>query len=129
MGAIEKFLKKVCVQTAVYWGSPVSDGFGGQTHGEVREIQCRWDDVSNTISTNDGQEIISRAELLVVEDLQEHGFLWLGSLGELNDLYLDSHMDNIDPKTVSNAFEIRRIDKIPMIKSTDDFVRKIYLHG
>ena len=121
---IEKFIQKVCVQTAVYWGNPKSDGYGGMTFDDPVDILCRWDvgssKLPNVIGDGRGNEIITRAEILVTQDLDEQGWLYLGSLSELDP-------ESNDPKLVDGAYEIKRFDKIPMIKKTDVFVRKAYI--
>ena len=59
---IEKFLQKVCVQTAVYWGSPVENGFGAKTFASPIEIKVRWTDKQQVIKGGDGKgdEIVFR---------------------------------------------------------------------
>ena len=121
MSRIEKFIRKVCVQTAVYWGNPVPDGFGGMTYDDPKEIKVRWDDTINVIKDNSGKEVTSKAKVLTPIDLDEQGYLFLGILSDLSDQDLNQ------PNAISKAFEIIRADRTPMIMSTDVFVRTVYL--
>jgi hypothetical protein len=118
---IEKFLQKISVQTAVYWGNPTDDGYGGITYDDPEEISVRWENTTKLITTADGQEYACVAEVIVNQDVEVNGYLYLGELDDLD----SSEMD--DPKTVDAAYRIKRFDKIPMIKKTDEFVRKAYL--
>ncbi len=120
--SIERFIKKITVQTAVYWGFPVNDGFGGFTYSIIIDIKCRWDGVTELITNSKGKEVVSSAKLLVDIDLNEEGYLYLGSL---NDFV--SGFDFSNPKNVDGAFSIQKIEKTPMIKSTTNFVRTVYL--
>lgn len=127
--SIERFIQKVCVQTAVYWGSPQDDGMGGYTFADPIEIPCRWEETTQLITDGQGNQIVSKAEILVTQDLDEEGYLFLGTLDDLD--LLDSSGDSsgayYNPKDVDKAYMIRRFDKTPMIKSTTVFVRKAYL--
>lgn len=125
MSSIERFIKKVCVQTAVYWGNPVSDGYGGFTFDPPVEIKVRWEDKTKVISTQAGQEVVSRSEVLTPLDLDYQGYLFLGSLADID----DPNPSEVTPATVPGAYQIVRVDKVPMIKSTKVFVRKVYLYG
>ena len=118
---IEKFLLKLSVQTAVYWGAPVVDGYGGFTYSTPREIPVRWDNVSEVVSTAKNTEYVCKAKVIVNEDLAEQGYLYLGALTDLTEA------QKADPKLVDGAHEIMRIDKTPMIFKTDEFVRTVYL--
>lgn len=120
---IDSFMKRVCLQTAVYWGSPVADGYGGKTFADPVEIDCRWENrVEKITRVGDrlGEEVISRARVFVTQDVEELGWLYLGELDDL-----DSNPDN--PKEIAGAYEIIRFDKIPEHRSTTEFVRKAYL--
>ena len=121
---LEGFISRLCVQTAVYWGSPTEDGYGGKTFADPVEISCRWEDTVEKISrvgARLGEEIISRAVVYVTEDVEELGYLFLGDLDDL-----DSD-EEADPTTVENAYMINRFDKIPVLRSTSEFLRKAYL--
>ena len=127
---IEKIVKKFCVQTAVYWAPAVSDGYGGMVFAEPVEIDCRWDIKSKLITTGAGssvttnpvgEQIISTAEVLVMQDLQVQGYLFLGTLDDLDSDQL------LDPRKKEGSYKILRFDKIPMVMSTTEFVRKAYL--
>ena len=84
MSSLEKFIrKKVCRQTAVYWGAGSPDGFGGFTFPEPAEIKCRWDDVNELIMTQNGEQIVSRSKVLVTQDLDQNGYLFLGTLEDV----------------------------------------------
>ena len=122
---IESFIARLCTQTAVYWGSPVDDGYGGKTFADPVEISCRWEDRVEKISWQGasrlGEEIVSRARVFTTQDVDELGWLFLG---DLDDLESD---EEADPMTVDGAFEIKRFDKTPAMRSTTQFSRVAYL--
>lgn len=107
-------------QTAVYWGNPQNDGYGGFTYDTPVEISCRWEDSTKIITDSNGREIVSQAEVHVNQDVDEKGLLYLGTLDDL-----DSDEES-DPITIASAFEIKRFDKIPNLKATA-YYRKAYL--
>lgn len=117
---ITKFISKVCVQTAVYWGNPVSDGMGGHTFDVPVEIKCRWTDKVRITTDSNGLQLQAKGNLLVTQDLDYEGWVMLGTLEDLPDL------ESADPLKVSGAYKIVAIDKVPMIKSTTVFVRTIF---
>lgn len=119
--SILDFIEEVCVQTAVYWGNPRSDGYGGIIFDDPVEIKCRWDDVAKLITDAKGQTVISQAEVLITQDVVVDGYLYLGALADLD----SSEEEN--PISVSGAHAIKRVDKTPLFKSTDEFVRSAYL--
>ncbi len=118
---IEQTIQRFTVQTAVYWAPGTPDGYGGRNWVAPVEIACRWEDKAIRITEPNGEEIISRAKILVTQDVLEQGMLYLGTLADL------SPSEEADPKTVDKAFTIRRFDKLPMVKKTDEFVRTAYL--
>lgn len=119
--SILKFIEKVCVQTAVYWAPLDSDGYGGMIYADPREIKVRWDDVTEVIKADNGEEITSRARLLVTEKLEYKGCVWLGKLNELS---IDKKND---PRMILDAYEIITTHKTPLFRSTDKFVHDVYL--
>jgi len=121
---IESFVARLCVQTAVYWGTPVDNGYGGKTFATAVEVSCRWEDTVekiNRIGDRMEEEIVSRAQVYVTTDVQEKGYLYLGALADL------STAQKADPTTITKAYMINRFDKIPVIRKTDKFLRKAYL--
>jgi len=118
---IEKFLAKISVQTAVYWGSPTSDGYGGYTYAEPVEIPVRWESSTKVITTPKGAEYTSRAEVIVNQDVDEEGYLFLGTLDDLTEA------QKANPRLRDDTWKIVRFDKTPMIFKDDEFVRKVYL--
>lgn len=114
------------MQTAVYWGSPVNDGYGNYTFAAAVELAppngIRWEETTEVVTDNNGKEIISKAKILIVQDVEEQGYLYLGSLDDLDS-------DPV-PAEVEGAYEIIRVDKTPLYRATDKFVRTVYLgHG
>lgn len=116
------FISSVCVQTAVYWGNPASDGYGKLTFDTPIEISCRWDHKTRVLVNTAGKEVVSRAEVLVTQELDEEGFLFLGSLDDLPQRHATS-----DPMKVSGAYEIKVFTKNPLFQSTREFVYMAYL--
>jgi len=121
MGAFQNLSEVFAVQTAVYWGGPENDGYGGFTWDEPVEIDVRWDEVSELVTDAKGQEVVSKAKVIVAQDVDLNGILFLGELTDL-----DSDQEG-DPLTVDGAYPIIRVDKIPAPLSTDDFFRMVYL--
>lgn len=117
MGSIEKFLKTVCVQDAVYWAPLGVDGFGKMQFSPPVPIKCRWDEVAMVLRDRDGVEIVSNTQVLLFTDVEKQGYLYLGNLTDVH----------ADPMQTENAYPISAFEKTPMIKSTSDFVRKVFL--
>ncbi len=121
---IESFISRLCTQTAVYWGSPVEDGYGGKTFADPVEISCRWEDTIELVSrvgSRLGEEVVSQARVYITQDVDEQGYLYLGTLDDL-----DSD-EEADPTTIEKAYSIVRFDKVPAMRSTNEFLRKAYL--
>ena len=120
-----RFVQSVCVQTAVYWGNPQPDGYGGKTYDDPVEISCRWDEkiqvITKQLIGTQGEEVISKAEILLTQDVDENGLLYLGVLDDLDSASED------DPATLENAWRILRFDKTPLFQSATEFIQKAYL--
>jgi hypothetical protein len=121
---IEDFIVKKCKQTAVYWGDPVEDGYGGMSFGSMYpiEIDCRWENKNEIFKSSNGKEYTSRSIVYITIDLDEQGYLYLGSLDDF-----ESTQDLTNPKIIENAFEIKRFDKSPSLNKVAEFIRKAYL--
>ena len=124
MGQIENMMARLCVQTAVYWASPVNDGFNGKSYDDPVEIKCRWEDRIALIQLGAdklGTQVTSKARVHLLQDVEEEGYLYLGTLDDLDSDEAES------PETIGTAYRILRFDKTPQIRSTTDYVRKVYL--
>lgn len=120
IGAI---LTRTCRQTAVYWQAPTPDGYGGFEFDSAypQEIDCRWEQRVELIKTSAGEEKVSRARVFLTQDVEEGGFLFLGTLDDL-----DSDVEE-DPKKDKDIHEILRFDKTQAMKPTTDYIRIAYL--
>jgi hypothetical protein len=121
MGNIEDVISKFCVQTAVYWGNPTNDGYGSFTFDDPVEISCRWEQKYEVVQKHDGVQLVSVGNVLLTQDVDEEGFLYLGSLSDIDPEVEDN------PMKVDGAYQIKMLHKTPMVKRTDDFVRIAYL--
>lgn len=124
---IEKVAKRFCVETAVYWGTPQNDGYGGFTYADPVEILCRWEEKTEVdigwFSTGfPGNLFLSKASVMVLQDLDVQGMLYHGTLASL------SAYDTSKPIEIPGAYTIHRFDKIPMARKTDEFVRTAWLY-
>ncbi len=126
---IEKVVAKFCVQTALYWGNPQNDGYGGFVYDDPVEMLCRWEDKTEMnvgwVSTgHPGNIQLSKASVLLNDDVDLNGVFWLGSLDD----YKTKYGEGTNPRTVVDAYVVRRFDKIPMVFKTDEFVRRAWLY-
>ena len=129
---IETFITRICKQTAVYWGNPTKDGYGGYTYDDPEEIKCRWADDKQLFESDDGEQLVSKSIVLLTEDVDMNGLLYLGTLDDLEDLYDDSEEDSsgvwYDPFIINTGLcIIKKFTKVPAVGSTTEFVRKAYL--
>lgn len=126
MGNIERLIQKFAVQTAVYWGNPTPNGYGGFTYDPPREIKVRWDDSQKLTSKNgtpprDQGNITSDSVLLVTEDLDINGLIWIGTLNDLfvkyNNIY---SLAWSDPLCVTNdvVYQLSWSDSLCLYNTT-----------
>ncbi|MFA5758304.1 MAG: hypothetical protein WC942_02875 [Clostridia bacterium] len=127
--SIDSVVRRFSVQTAVYWGNPVKDGFGGMSYDEPIEVKVRWEEGVKVYSDNYGKEIRSDATILSPIDLDIQGIIWLGNLLDLDKLQLEVEIgENYPrPELLIDSFEITSKEKIPMVRSTTVFVRQYFL--
>ncbi len=126
---IEAFIKRKLNQTAVYWGNPVNNGYGGFSYDDPIEIKCRWEDSNQVVVEMNGEQIISRAIIYPDTDLQENGVLFLGDMEDIIESSGESSGE-ITPLSLSESqrpYIVRRWEKEPCLNSTSDYMRKAYL--
>jgi hypothetical protein len=125
---VEAIITRLCTQIAVYWGSPTSDGEGGYDYAQPKEIFCRWQDISQLVVGTNEETITSMAMVYVLEDLEQDGMLYLGTLDDLESQYIIDTGDAIpNPKEIKGAYAIKRFEKVPALGSSTEFLRKAFL--
>lgn len=119
-------LTKQLRQTAVYWGSPSPDGYGGRSFDDPVELSpdndngVRWEQRTILFLDTEGQERVSQAVVYVAQDVDMGGYLWQGALDDL------TTAQKADPLSLDTAREIRRFEKLPSLDGSR-FVRKAVL--
>jgi hypothetical protein len=103
-------LRRLLRQTAVYWASPVSDGYGGHSYADPVEVPCRWEPSSKRFSTAQGEEFVASAVVWVAEDLEVGGLLFLGSLSDL------TGAQESNPQPVASALAVRAFEQTPDVR-------------
>jgi len=98
----------------------VKDGFGGSTFADPVELQGRWEALDEVILSSEGREIVSKARVWVLEDVEEQGYLCLGLLDDLDS-------DTSDPREIEGANEIIAFRKLPILGSATEFTRRASL--
>lgn len=118
--SIKSFIRQVCVQEAVYFEYLGTDEYSVPKFAAPKQIKVRWDETAEVTSDNQGREFISHAQVLTPQDLKEQSYLWLGNL--INDLPPEPN-----PVELDQAFEIKKMDRVPLFKSTSFDVFMAYL--
>ena len=114
------YWNKLLTQTAVYWSPSSVNGWGVQTFAGPVEVSVRWVDKTEVFIGSSGKEQVSSAVVLLAQDVDEEGYLFLGDLDDL-----DSGQE-ADPMTVDAAFQIKAVKKVPDFRG-DSFLRKVWL--
>ena len=112
-------------QTAVYW-APESEESAGDDFDDFGlpqvtigvEISVRWEDRTEEFIDAEGMRQLSNAIVYVDQDVIIGGILMLGELTDITDA--------VNIKENDGAWEIRRFDKLPIIRATE-FLRTAYL--
>ena len=124
---IGSFISSKLNQSAVYWGNPQDNGYGGFTYDDPVEIKCRWEDMHQVVTDTKGEEVISRAVVYVDIDLEENGVIYLGTMEDLIESSGESSGEIIPTNIEKGACIIRRWEKVPALNSSTEFIRTAYL--
>ena len=119
--SIIDFVESVCVQPVIYWGTPVDDGYGGKTYDDPVQIYCRWDGSAKLVTDAKGKEFVCVAEVMVTQELDIDGMLYLGTFEDLGPDRDDA------PETITGTQIIKQFSRTPLFQSTDEFVMVAYL--
>ena len=125
--SILKFVKKVCVQTAIYWEPIGFDGYGGILYEDPVEIKCRWTDTQSLRTDANGDEVLTIAKVMIYQPLKVSGYLYLGDISILANAIYPKLVKDVSPITIDGAGKIEDFDKIPLFRSVDEFVMNAYL--
>lgn len=102
-------------QTATYWApSAGTDRYGKPTPSAPTHISVRWEERTQTVQGKRGEEIVSKARVFMLTDVDLDGYLYLGSTNETN------------PGAVSGAFEIQAKAKTPDLSNLESLTT-VYL--
>lgn len=102
------------LQTATYWGPTTINKFGEQTFATPAAISVRWEEKTEMFLDRDtGKELMSKSVVYLKQDVEENGFLYLGTT-------------SLAPSTQEKAFRIKRFDKTPSLKG-NKYTRKAWL--
>jgi len=106
-------------QKVVYWGSPVTDGYGKLTFADPIEIDVRWEAKMELFLSFNGKEELSQAIIYSDTEMEIDGYLMLGELTDLIGL-------TSDPMAQVAACPIKQFKKSPDLTGST-YVRKTWL--
>lgn len=107
-------MQLVFPQDATYWGTPVTNGYGGQTFGAPAAIKVRWEDKNEEFVDEAGNRRLSQAVVYSEVDMETGGWLLLGTSA------------GSDPTVVDGALPIQKYSKTPDLRASR-FLRKAWL--
>lgn len=122
MPGIDRFLKKIAKDVAVYWGNPTVSGDGSNRYDDPIEIDVLWKGKEDLVRSLNAKEGVGRAVVYVTVDLDEQGMLYHGRLTDLTDA------QKADPRKVKKAFEITRFFKVPSMYLQGQYNRMAYIN-
>jgi hypothetical protein len=62
--SLKSFVNKVQKQKLIYWETNGFDGYGQNTYAYPEELNCRWDEVYETVKDPQGREFVSKAVII-----------------------------------------------------------------
>lgn len=102
-------------QTATRWPTQGLDLYGQPQFGAPSLINCRWEEKQQFISTAEGFDTLSRAQVFVAIDIPIGDYLFLGNA-----------IGVTDPRTHAGAARVLEFRKIPDLMA-DEFERRAFL--
>ena len=111
--SLSNFIKRLCQQSAVYWGAPVADGYGGWTYSAPVEILIRWEEEIATEGNVQMQDHNSaggvNAIVISPTALEKNSFVKLGTLADLV-------APTTDPRAQGETYQIMGVRKCVDVK-------------
>lgn len=102
-------------QKAMYWAPNGEDEYGRTKYAEPEEISCRWTDIAELVVTKDGRTVTSKSKIMVDQDVEEGGLLWLGTEEE----WEGTATPDEPPTVEEGGNEIMVLKKIPNRRATE----------
>lgn len=116
-----RFLSKIRKQTAVYWApSETTGGNKVETFADPVELQVRWAGTTEQMYREEGTPFVPKFKVMVGQDVETGGFMWLGRLSELG------YQEKKNPRLLNLAYRIEAFKSVPDIKNTATY-RVAYL--
>lgn len=112
--ATDIYLERVLKEKAVYWKCTGRDKNGQPIYDDPIEVKCRWEDQAKLFMNAQGQEEVSRAEVMVDRSMPLDSVLWYGSLNQVSNL--------VNPLSNEDAWHVRYFKRIPT-RNAKKFVR------
>ncbi len=102
-------------QTVTHWAkSGTRDSYGQSLWSAPVTLAARWEDKTETILNQEGEEVLSRSTVYLPSDVEIGDYLLLGE------------NTGIDPTTISGTFKVKDFRKIPQLRG-DEFERVAFL--
>ena len=103
------FITRHLNQTLVYWKKTGNDGEGGFEYATPEDLNGRCEFKVEQVLSALGEEKVSRARVFLEQEVEEGGYLYLGSLD-------DSNMDSAPlPETTEGSMRIIAFETIPRL--------------
>lgn len=116
------FIWKHLHQDMVYWGNPQDDGEGGFTFDAPVELTGRCEFMQEIVITDDGEEKVSQAFAYLTQDVDEGGYVYLGTLED------SSLSSDPLPSNTEDSMRIIMSRPIPMLDDPRKFLYRAYLN-
>jgi hypothetical protein len=99
--------KKWFKQDLVYWKKTGNDGEGGFEYDDPVEIKCRYEKKKEQVISGTGEQKLSRARFFASQQLEEGGYVYLGTLSD------DAVGLTQSPADTEGSMRILAADEIP----------------
>lgn len=119
MGILDMITRR-CTQDIVYWELDSIDGYSRETFSSPVELKGRWESAKEIVMDAKGEELVSMAKAWVLQDVEEGGYLYLGTIGDSG--------YNADPLSCAGALRIIAFGKLPALGSTTEFERIAHMN-